>query len=480
MKNKISLFITIFLLVSLVSSPVYAQTTEDYPEYIVQPGDTLSYIATLFDVSMDEIQIINNLADPNNIYPDLRLKIPGYPGIKGLLTPVILGYGEIWQNLVVKYHADENTLIKINKLISPKTLYPGSELLMPIDENLPILNPVAVLNESKTFLENTAILNAKPYILFNENRKNSSLDFYTNDLIYDNNPDLTSVNSISDVIASISISPLPLLQGDTLTIEITTRIPLNLSGNVDGKELIFFSNDNTNYFAFAGIHAMAPIGIINLTVSGSSDSETLFTNSQNLLLVAGNFDSDPNLNVAPEMIDPSITGPELEKITAITSVFTPEKYWDGVFLSPDTDYALEIANYDEKKEITSFFGTRRTYNADPTITFHTGVDFGGGVGLPIVATAAGKVVFAGALDVRGNATIIDHGLGVYSAYYHQNEIFVKTGDMVQKGQQIGKVGNSGRVDRANEYAGAGAHLHWEIWVNGTQVDPLEWINSGHP
>ncbi|MHB8136218.1 MAG: LysM peptidoglycan-binding domain-containing protein, partial [Anaerolineaceae bacterium] len=284
MKNKISLFITIFLLVSLVTSPVYAQTTEDYPEYIVQPGDTLSYIATLFDVSMDEIQIINNLADPNSIYPDLRLKIPGYPGIKGLLTPVILGYGEIWQNLVVKYHTDENTLIKINKLISPKTLYPGSELLMPIDENLPILNPVAVVNESKTLLENTAILNAKPYILFNENRKNSSLDFYTNDLIYDNNPDLISVNSISDVIASISVSPLPLLQGDTLTIEITTRIPLNLSGNVDGKELIFFSNDNTNYFAFAGIHAMAPIGIINLTVSGSSDSETLFTNSQNLLL----------------------------------------------------------------------------------------------------------------------------------------------------------------------------------------------------
>jgi murein DD-endopeptidase MepM/ murein hydrolase activator NlpD len=82
--------------------------------------------------------------------------------------------------------------------------------------------------------------------------------------------------------------------------------------------------------------------------------------------------------------------------------------------------------------------------------------------------------------VRGNAIIIDHGVGVFSGYYHLSSLIVNTGDMVQKGQQIGKVGNTGRVDRADEYAGAGAHLHWEIWVNGIQVDPLEWINSDYP
>ncbi|MDO9120433.1 MAG: LysM peptidoglycan-binding domain-containing protein, partial [Anaerolineaceae bacterium] len=221
MKNKISLVVTIVFIASLFTTPVIAQTTEDYPEYIVQSGDTLSYISYLFGVSMTEIQQMNNLADPNNIYPDLRLKIPGYAGIKGLLTPIILDYGESWENLLVKYHADENTLININKLISPNTLYPGRDLLIPINESLELLHPVAIVNENKTLLENSAIINAKSYILLAENRKNSSLEFFTNDLIFDSNPNLTPVNAISYEIESISISPLPLSQGDTFTIKVT-------------------------------------------------------------------------------------------------------------------------------------------------------------------------------------------------------------------------------------------------------------------
>lgn len=480
MKNKFTLLIAFVLIISLFTTPVYAQTNDDYPEYIVQSGDTLSQIAILFDVTMDEILQINNIQDANSIYPDLRLKIPGYQGVKGLISPVILNLGESWRNLLVKYQTDENTLIKINKLISPQTLYPGKTLLMPINESVTSFNPVAMVNENATFLEKAAVINANPFVLLANNRRNSSLDFYSNDLVYSNNPDLPAVNSISDAIESLTVSPLPLTQGDTIAIKVKTKGPLSLSGTLNGQELRFFSLDNLNYFALQGIHAMATPGITDFSITFSDGSNQNFSYSQAVLLVSGNFDSDPNLTVAPEMIDPAITGPELQQVIALTSVFTPEKYWEGKFISPDTDYALEIPDYEAKKEITSFFGTRRTYNDDPTPTFHTGVDFGGGVGLPIVATAAGKVVFAGVLDVRGNATIIDHGLGVFSGYYHQNEILVKTGDRVEKGQQIGKVGNTGRVDRANEYAGAGAHLHWELWVNGNQVNPLKWLNYEFP
>lgn len=468
------------MLKAMQFTPVFAQTDEVYPEYIVQSGDTLSYIASLFDVSMEDIQTLNNLSDPNNIYPDLRLKIPGYSGTNGLITPVIVDLGESWGNLLVKYQADEKTLIKINKLLTSKSLYPGKELLMPIDESLPFLHPAAMIDNNGTFIEKAASLKLNPYILLSENRKKTMLDFFSNDLVYDNNQNLTPVNTISTSIESMSFTPLPISQGDTISIKIKTREPLTLTGKLNGHDLRFYSIDEVNYFSLVGIHAMAQTGITEFNISGYDGQKAIFSYSQDVLLVAGHFDTDPNLTVAPEMIDPAITGPELEKITALISVYTPEKFWDGVFLSPDTDYALEIPNYDAKKEITAFFGARRTYNDDPTITFHTGVDFGGGVGLPIVAPAAGKVVFAGSLDVRGNATIIDHGVGVYSAYYHQSELMVKTGDLVQKGQQIGKVGNTGRVDRANEYAGAGAHLHWEIWVNGIQVDPFEWLNSELP
>jgi murein DD-endopeptidase MepM/ murein hydrolase activator NlpD len=104
--------------------------------------------------------------------------------------------------------------------------------------------------------------------------------------------------------------------------------------------------------------------------------------------------------------------------------------------------------------------------------FHTGLDFGGGDGLPITAPAAGQVVFAGPLTVRGNATIIDHGWGVYSGFWHQSAIQVQVGQMVEQNEVIGLVGGTGRV--------TGAHLHWELWVNGIQVDPLDWLIDTYP
>ena len=92
--------------------------------------------------------------------------------------------------------------------------------------------------------------------------------------------------------------------------------------------------------------------------------------------------------------------------------------------------------------------------------------------LKIYAAAAGVVVFSGPLTVRGNATIIDHGLGVFSAYYHQEEFKVNVGDKVSQGQLIGIMGHTGRV--------TGPHLHFEVWVNGIQVQPLDWLNNIYP
>ena len=101
-----------------------------------------------------------------------------------------------------------------------------------------------------------------------------------------------------------------------------------------------------------------------------------------------------------------------------------------------------------------------------------GLDFCGGEGLQIFAPAPGKVVFAAPLTVRGNATIIDHGWGVYSGFWHQSQILVNVGDTVEQGQVIGLVGGTGRV--------TGAHLHWDLWVNGIQVNPLNWLNQTYP
>jgi murein DD-endopeptidase MepM/ murein hydrolase activator NlpD len=82
------------------------------------------------------------------------------------------------------------------------------------------------------------------------------------------------------------------------------------------------------------------------------------------------------------------------------------------------------------------------------------------------------VVFAGPQTVRGNATMIDHGWGVYTAYMHQSEILVSVGEYVEQNQLIGKVGNTGRVE--------GPHLHFEILVGDVQVDPLAWLGGEFP
>ena len=68
--------------------------------------------------------------------------------------------------------------------------------------------------------------------------------------------------------------------------------------------------------------------------------------------------------------------------------------------------------------------------------------------------------------------IIDHGWGVYTGYWHQSQSLVKTGDKIIGGQVIGLVGGTGRV--------TGAHLHWEVWVGGVQVSPLDWLTGSYP
>jgi murein DD-endopeptidase MepM/ murein hydrolase activator NlpD len=83
-----------------------------------------------------------------------------------------------------------------------------------------------------------------------------------------------------------------------------------------------------------------------------------------------------------------------------------------------------------------------------------------------MAPAAGVVVMAESLQVRGNTVWVDHGLGVYSGYFHLSEIAVEVGQTVEPGQQLGLVGSTG--------LSTGPHIHWEIRIHGIAVEPLEW------
>ena len=115
---------------------------------------------------------------------------------------------------------------------------------------------------------------------------------------------------------------------------------------------------------------------------------------------------------------------------------------------------------------SSGFGTRRDpFTGRPAR--HEGLDFPAPVGTPILASAGGRVVTAGASGAYGNAVVIDHGNGLATLYGHASRVFVRPGDLVMPQQAIAEVGSTGRS--------TGAHLHFEIIRRGVRVEPRDYL-----
>jgi len=274
-----------------------------------------------------------------------------------------------------------------------------------------------------------------------------------------------NATGLPSAFLSADIQPLPLIQGSTEVIHVQVQEGASLSGTLVDMPLHFFQA-NGEQVALQGVYALLEPGVYPLLLEATFADGSKQSFEQMMLVTSGNYSSEDIPLNDPSFIDPAVTEPELKNVIALTAPSTPTRYWADIFTSPAIDPNC----------FTSRYGTRRTYkviNSDSeTPGFHTGLDFCGGEGLQIFAPAPGKVVFAAPLTVRGNATIIDHGWGVYSGFWHQSQLLVNVGDIVEQGQVIGVVGGTGRV--------TGAHLHWDLWVNGIQVNPLTWLNQAYP
>lgn len=117
-----------------------------------------------------------------------------------------------------------------------------------------------------------------------------------------------------------------------------------------------------------------------------------------------------------------------------------------------------------KGRISGLFGAQRIYRGTPA-SYHSGMDIAVPTGTIFVAPADGVVTLAAetAFTLEGHMLIVDHGMGLGSAFLHCSQLLVKKGDMVKQGQPIAKVGMTGRA--------TGPHLHWGIKWNGAKVDP---------
>jgi murein DD-endopeptidase MepM/ murein hydrolase activator NlpD len=470
MKSRIiPLFFTFILLVTAVL-PVKAQDQTQYPVYIVKSGDNYYTISDIFHITVDDLTAANPNVDPNFLSVGTQLAIPGYPGITGELTPYQVQLGETLDCLELRYKVSLDTIKRLNHTTSPNEIQPGKQLILPAVDDATQRIPVGQTSGSKTMLEIAALNGTTPWDLLLQNNFKAETSVMPADILYSKATESTRQVSLLDQdLSEISISPLPLVQGKTYTVTVNAPRAVTLNGSLNGMPLHFFPLDGNKQVALQGVNAMADPGLSTFTLSGIFADGRTFSVESPVLLISGDYPTADPLTVEASLIDPTVTGPEDELMRSETAAATPEKYWSGMFALPGV-----YDNY------TAYFGERRTYNDGAYKSFHSGLDFGGGVGSKIFAAADGIVVYTGTLQVRGEVTIIDHGWGVYTAYFHQSEIDVAKGDKVTAGQQIGLVGNTGRVSDANAFAGSGAHLHWEVWVNGIQVDPMDWLTNEYP
>jgi murein DD-endopeptidase MepM/ murein hydrolase activator NlpD len=461
-KRIVFILVLIFVFTSIVIQPVSAQASG--PVYIVQAGDTLSYIASRFNVSLEELLAANPTIDPNFLSQGQQVVIPGLEGMTGILETEVITFGDSLRSLSRRTQVADAQLIKLNRLVSPTELYVGISMIIPLQEGQIQFNSRTSADAGESLLELSIKQGSDPWTLSSINKLSGTWDTLPNDVLYTPTGDGEGGNGLPSAFINASISPLPMIQGGTEIIRVQVKDGYTASGTLVDRPLRFFPS-NGEQVALQGIHALLDTGVYPLRVEAALPDGTRQSYEQMVLVASGNYYSE-NLYVDPATIDPAVTEPENQQIFSITSLVNGMKYWDGIFSSP--------AVYPD--EFTSFYGTRRTYkglNSDLTVEgFHTGLDFAGGEGLQIFAPAPGQVVFAGPLTVRGNATIIDHGWGVYSGFWHQSVSYVNTGDFVEQGQVIGLVGGTGRV--------TGPHLHWEVWVNGVQVNPLDWLDQVYP
>jgi len=463
------------LLMFLSSSPALAQdptgtpgptnTPVSGPVYIIQSGDSLTLIASRFGVPLADLMSANLLTDPNQIFIGQQLIIPGLEGISGYLITDGIEYGDTFRSMARRHGTEPAVLHRLNKITSPAELYVGSGLVLPKasqdDSSLTQHTSVAA---GETLLEAAVRSDSDVWTIASLNSLPGSWDAIPADALFlPGEPgEGNRTTGLPPALKSVDLRDLPFAQGKTAEITVSTDPGVKLTGMLVDKPLQFFTTEGGDQIALQGVHALLEPGPYPLRIEARLPDGSRQSFEQNVLIASGYYPQDPMLVVPPDTIDPAVTGPELDQIRSIVAPASPTRLWEGLFASP--------ASFPDC--FSSRFGSRRAYNGGPYDSFHSGLDFCGGEGLPITAPADGTVVFAGPLTVRGNATIIDHGWGVYSGYWHQSEIGVKVGDHVSKGQQIGLVGGTGRV--------TGAHLHWEVWANGVQVDPMDWLNDVYP
>jgi len=369
-----------------------------------------------------------------------------------------------------RYNTTVQAIAELNNISNPNLIYVGQRLIIPIaGDSLPSSTQIHVVQPGDTLTRIASRYGTTISAIVTANDlTNPSLIFVGQRLAI---PGYTTSTLLPSPFIAVELTPLSVIQGQTLAIKVQTAEPVSLAASFtstglsasDNRPLVFVG-ENGQYWALVGIQAIAQVGPYLLELTATDGTGKATRTSKLIQVVAGNFATE-QITLPPEankLLDPALIKAENERLSQIVGIFSHQPLWEGLFVVPLRDHL----------RVTSGFGTRRSYSGGPPTSYHEGLDYGATAGTSVLAAAAGRVALAEELAVRGKAVIIDHGLGVYSGYYHLSEIAVKAGQKVVRGDLIGKVGSTG--------LSTGSHLHWEIRVGGVYVDPLQWTQQIFP
>ncbi len=462
--RKAGLVLALLTMVWLSPLAYAAPGAEEPVVHLVGPGDSLSAIAARYGTTVNAIVQANGIKNPNLIFIGQRLIIlrgesPSPPQGSDIY---IVQRGDTLSAIAHRLGTTISALAQANGLANPSLIYVGQRLLIPSAAPSPPEEPtpgvqIHVVQRGEYLSQIARRYGVTVSDLAEANGlANPSLIYVGQRLII---PTLTA--TLPPPFASVELVPSRVAQGHTLLIRVETEGDVELAGDLEGQSLTF-SGQGGDYWAVVGFSPWSQPGPYRWSLV-ATDSRGKEVEASGLVLVVAEDFPIQYITLPPgreELLDPDLINREWAQVSAIFAQVSPEKLWQGYFQVPAAG------------EVSSLFGTRRSYNGGPVASYHMGVDYAAAEAAPVVAANTGRVALAQELTVRGNAVIIDHGLGVHTAYFHLSGIAVSQGQEVEKGGLIGYVGSTGLA--------TGAHLHWELRIGKTGVNPTEWATRTIP
>lgn len=457
--------LVLLIVLSFSAAPARAQASG--PEYVVKEGDTLYSIAQAFGVSIEVLQQANSIADPSLLAVGQRLVVPGFDGLTGTLGIYRVQLGETLPGLARRFGVGETTLIRLNRLTAADSLYVGEPIIYLEGGAGVSAGRTLVMGSSDSVAAIAARSGQSLWALALLNDLDSPFAAYSGQqVVVPGDPASGApLTGLPQPFIALGMKPDHPIQGSTVQITARVEDGVTLSGQLGSRLLNFAAEPSApaQFVAMQGIYALTEPGLYPLVITAARADGSASTFEQMIAIGSGDYPYQQLYVGAAQsaLLDPGIVGPEREMVLQTVSPFSPVRQWDGLFVKPVPS-----------ERITTGFGWRRSYNGGPYDSYHDGIDYGAPGGTVIIAPANGTVVFAGPLQVRGNTVIIDHGWGVYTGYWHQYQIYVAAGQVVQQGEAIGEVGSSG--------LSTGSHLHYSMWVGGSAVNPEQWQTTAFP